>query len=58
MSKPPPISGKMQAFASGRLKIEGEAGKNWATTNGLTHNLGGMPYMNVCSITIVGRYGD
>ena len=25
---------------------------------GLTHNLGGMPYMNVSSITIVGRYGD
>jgi acetyl-CoA C-acetyltransferase len=23
---------------------------------GLTHNLGGMPYMNVSSITIVGRY--
>ena len=25
---------------------------------GLTHNLGGMPYMNICSIAIVGRYGD
>ena len=25
---------------------------------GLTHNLGGMPYMNVSSITIVGRYRD
>ena len=23
---------------------------------GLTHNLGGMPYMNVCSISIVGKY--
>jgi acetyl-CoA C-acetyltransferase len=23
---------------------------------GLTHNLGGMPYMNVCSISIVGAY--
>ena len=22
---------------------------------GLTHNLGGMPHMNICSITIVGR---
>jgi acetyl-CoA C-acetyltransferase len=25
---------------------------------GLTHNLGGMPYMNVSSVTIVGRYGE
>lgn len=25
---------------------------------GLTHNLGGMPYMNIASVTIVGRYGD
>jgi acetyl-CoA C-acetyltransferase len=25
---------------------------------GLTHNLGGLPYMNVCSIAIVGRYGE
>jgi acetyl-CoA C-acetyltransferase len=25
---------------------------------GLTHNLGGMPYMNISSVTIVGRYGD
>ena len=24
---------------------------------GLTHNLGGFPFMNVCAITIVGRYG-
>ncbi|MFH1531942.1 MAG: acetyl-CoA acetyltransferase [Pseudomonadota bacterium] len=24
---------------------------------GLTHNLGGLPFMNVCSISIVGRYG-
>jgi acetyl-CoA C-acetyltransferase len=23
---------------------------------GLTHNLGGFPAMNVCSISIVGRY--
>lgn len=23
---------------------------------GLTHNLGGMPHMNICAITIVGRY--
>ncbi|HSR32483.1 MAG TPA: acetyl-CoA acetyltransferase [Anaerolineae bacterium] len=25
---------------------------------GLTHNLGGMPHMNICSVTIVGRYGE
>ncbi|RME24877.1 MAG: acetyl-CoA acetyltransferase, partial [Deltaproteobacteria bacterium] len=25
---------------------------------GLTHNLGGFPFMNICSIAIVGRYGD
>jgi acetyl-CoA acetyltransferase len=24
---------------------------------GLTHNLGGFPHQNVCSISIVGRYG-
>ena len=24
---------------------------------GLTHNLGGFPMMNVCSIAIVGKYG-
>jgi acetyl-CoA C-acetyltransferase len=23
---------------------------------GLTHNLGGFPHQNVCSISIVGRY--
>jgi acetyl-CoA C-acetyltransferase len=23
---------------------------------GLTHNLGGFPFQNVCSIAIVGRY--
>ena len=25
---------------------------------GLTHNLGGFPFMNVCSISIIGRYGE
>jgi acetyl-CoA C-acetyltransferase len=25
---------------------------------GLTHNLGGFPFMNVCSISIVGKYGE
>jgi acetyl-CoA C-acetyltransferase len=23
---------------------------------GLTHNLGGVPFMNVCSIGIIGKY--
>ncbi|MBW2208373.1 MAG: acetyl-CoA acetyltransferase [Deltaproteobacteria bacterium] len=25
---------------------------------GLTHNLGGLPFMNVCSIAIIGKYGN
>ena len=25
---------------------------------GLTHNLGGFPHMNICSVTIVGRAGE
>ena len=25
---------------------------------GLTHNLGGFPFQNICSISIIGRYGD
>ncbi len=25
---------------------------------GLTHNIGGFPFMNVCSISIIGRYGE
>jgi acetyl-CoA C-acetyltransferase len=24
---------------------------------GLTHNLGGFPFMNICSVSIIGRYG-
>jgi len=27
------------------------------TRFGLTHNLGGFPAMNVCSISVVGKYG-
>ena len=42
------------------LQLLGRAGERQISNPryGLTHNLGGMPYMNVCSITIVGRYGD
>jgi acetyl-CoA C-acetyltransferase len=42
------------------LQLLGRAGERQlpAPRYGLTHNLGGMPYMNVCSVTIVGRYGE
>lgn len=40
------------------LQILGRAGDRQLKDPkfGLTHNLGGMPYMNVCSISIVGKY--
>jgi acetyl-CoA C-acetyltransferase len=42
------------------LQLLGRAGERQLSNPryGLTHNLGGMPYMNICSVTIVGRYGD
>jgi acetyl-CoA C-acetyltransferase len=42
------------------LQFLGRAGERQISDPryGLTHNLGGMPYMNICSVTIVGRYGD
>ncbi|NIP14299.1 MAG: acetyl-CoA acetyltransferase, partial [Pseudomonas stutzeri] len=42
------------------LQFLGRAGERQVSDPryGLTHNLGGMPYMNICSVTIVGRYGD
>jgi len=42
------------------LQLQERAGERQISNPryGLTHNLGGMPYMNVSSITIVGRYGD
>jgi len=42
------------------LQLQGRAGERQIPNPryGLTHNLGGMPYMNVCSVTIVGRYGE
>ncbi|MEW6352117.1 MAG: acetyl-CoA acetyltransferase [Thermodesulfobacteriota bacterium] len=40
------------------LQLHGRAGDRQLPDPrfGLTHNLGGVPFMNVCSITIVGRY--
>jgi acetyl-CoA C-acetyltransferase len=42
------------------LQLLGRAGprqRNEPPVFGLTHNLGGFPHQNVCSISIVGRYG-
>lgn len=40
------------------LQLQGRAGERQLKDPrfGLTHNLGGFPFMNVCSIAIVGRY--
>jgi len=42
------------------LQLQGRAGERQISNPryGLTHNLGGLPYMNICSIAIVGRYGE
>lgn len=42
------------------LQLLGRAGERQIKNPryGLTHNLGGMPYMNISSVTIIGRYGD
>jgi acetyl-CoA C-acetyltransferase len=42
------------------LQLQGRAGERQISNPryGLTHNLGGMPYMNVSSVTIVGKYGE
>ncbi len=42
------------------LQFNGRAGDRQLADPryGLTHNLGGFPAMNVCSISIVGRYGE
>ncbi len=42
------------------LQLQGKAGARQRSEPprlGLTHNLGGFPHQNVCSISIVGRYG-
>lgn len=40
------------------LQLHGQAGERQVPNPrfGLTHNLGGFPHMNVCSIAIVGKY--
>jgi acetyl-CoA C-acetyltransferase len=42
------------------LQFQGRAGERQISNPryGLTHNLGGMPYMNVSSVTIIGKYGE
>lgn len=42
------------------LQLQGRAGERQIPNPryGLTHNLGGFPHQNVCSIAIVGRYGE
>jgi len=42
------------------LQLLGRAGDRQIANPryGLTHNLGGFPMLNICSIAIVGRYGD
>jgi len=41
------------------LQLQGKAGERQIPDPryGLTHNLGGMPYMNISSVTIVGKHG-
>ena len=40
------------------LQLHGRAGERQLADPryGLTHNLGGVPFMNVCSIAIIGKY--
>ena len=42
------------------LQLHGRAGERQIQNPryGLTHNLGGFPFQNICSISIVGKYGD
>lgn len=42
------------------LQLHGRAGERQIENPryGLTHNLGGVPFMNVCSIAIIGKYGN
>src|SRR3984893_17492799 len=43
------------------LQMQGRAGERQRKEPpraGLTHNLGGFPHQNVCSISIIGRYGE
>jgi acetyl-CoA C-acetyltransferase len=43
------------------LQMQGKAGprqRQQTPRYGLTHNLGGFPHQNVCSISVIGRYGE
>jgi acetyl-CoA C-acetyltransferase len=42
------------------LQLHGRAGERQLADPrfGLTHNLGGMPHMNIASVTVVGRFGE
>ncbi|HEX5999719.1 MAG TPA: acetyl-CoA acetyltransferase [Hyphomicrobiaceae bacterium] len=43
------------------LQMQGKAGPRQRPEIpriGLTHNLGGFPHQNVCSISVIGRYGE
>ena len=42
------------------LQLHGRAGERQIQDPvfGLTHNLGGFPFMNVCSIAVIGKYGN
>jgi acetyl-CoA C-acetyltransferase len=41
------------------LQLHGRADKRQLKDPkfGLTHNLGGFPFLNVCSVAIIGKYG-
>ncbi len=41
------------------LQLHGRAGERQLKDPklGLTHNLGGFPFMNICSVAIIGKYG-
>jgi acetyl-CoA C-acetyltransferase len=42
------------------LQMNGRAGERQMDETpalGLTHNLGGQPHSNVCSVSIIGKYG-
>jgi acetyl-CoA C-acetyltransferase len=42
------------------LQFHGRAGERQLDNPrfGLTHNLGGLPHMNICAIAILGKYGQ
>jgi acetyl-CoA C-acetyltransferase len=42
------------------LQLHGRAGERQLSDPkfGLTHNLGGFPFQNICSISIIGRYEE